>query len=85
MLPRGPGPRVVVVTTSYPRWAGDHAGEFVQGSVRALEAVGASVRIVAPPSDAAQTSPQVRRVRLPGPRMGRHLADSGGIPDRLER
>ncbi len=83
-VPRS-SPRVVVVTTSYPRWPGDHAGEFVRGSVRALEAAGAVVSVIAPPAEDAIHDAQVTRVRLPRAIPGARLAYSGGIPDQLER
>lgn len=79
------GPRIVVVTTSYPRWPGDHAGDFVRGSVEALEAGGASVTVIAPPSRLSRPDPRVHRIRLPPGPAGAHLADAGGIPDLLER
>jgi glycosyltransferase involved in cell wall biosynthesis len=40
--------RICVVTTSYPRWAGDVAGPFVAGQVEALRRAGASVEVVSP-------------------------------------
>ena len=39
--------RIGVVTTSYPRWLGDHAGAFVEGHVRALRMLGHEVEIIA--------------------------------------
>lgn len=75
------GPRVVVVTTSYPRWPEDHAGEFVAASVEALRRAGARTRVVAPAATGAQHVPDVRRVGG----LGSALAYGGGIPDRLER
>ena len=44
--------RIGVLTTSYPRWPGDYAGNFVEGHVRALEAAGFHVDVIAArPSD----------------------------------
>ena len=40
--------RVCVVTTSYPRSAGDFAGAFVAAQVEALRAAGAAVDVVSP-------------------------------------
>lgn len=39
--------RIGVVTTSYPRWLGDHAGSFVEGHARALRDLGHEVEVVA--------------------------------------
>jgi glycosyltransferase involved in cell wall biosynthesis len=63
-----------VVTTSYPRRAGDPAGNFVEGHVRALRALGHRVDVIAAgdPDDAAH--------RIPS-----SLFYRGGAPDRLER
>ena len=44
------GLRVLVVTTSYPRHAGDVAGTFVRDGVEALRAEGVEVRVVSPAS-----------------------------------
>ena len=40
--------RVTVLTTSYPRDAGDIAGTFVRDGVEALRALGVEVRVVSP-------------------------------------
>ena len=40
--------KVLVLTTSYPRGAGDPAGRFVAGSVEAARARGIDVRVVSP-------------------------------------
>lgn len=40
--------KVVVLTTSYPRHAGDVAGVFVRDQVQALRAAGVDVRVVSP-------------------------------------
>ena len=42
--------KVVVLTTSYPRWAGDPAGTFVATGVIGLRAAGVDVRVVSPAS-----------------------------------
>jgi glycosyltransferase involved in cell wall biosynthesis len=42
--------RVVVLTTSYPRYAGDVAGHFVQEAVEHLRAAGIDVEVVSPAS-----------------------------------
>ncbi len=38
--------RILVVTTSYPRWPGDSAGSFVEGHVRAMRALGHHVDVL---------------------------------------
>jgi glycosyltransferase involved in cell wall biosynthesis len=40
--------KVVVLTTSYPRWAGDPAGTFVATGVVGLRAAGVEVEVVSP-------------------------------------
>ena len=40
--------RVVVLTTSYPRYAGDAAGHFIASGVEQLRAAGADVEVVSP-------------------------------------
>jgi glycosyltransferase involved in cell wall biosynthesis len=39
--------KIGVVTTSYPRWLGDHAGSFVEGHVAALRDLGHRVEVIA--------------------------------------
>ncbi len=60
-----------VVTTSYPRWPGDPAGNFVAGHVAALRALGETVEVLA-----AGTGPD---------RIASSLFYDGGAPDKLER
>ena len=40
--------KVVVLTTSYPRWEGDPAGTFVAAGVEGLRASGVEVAVVSP-------------------------------------
>jgi len=70
--------RLGVVTTSYPRFAGDPAGNFVAGHVGALRALGHDVEVIAagapgPADDAAVI------------RVGGGPFYQGGAPDALER
>lgn len=69
-----------IVTTSYPRFAGDPAGNFVAGHVGALRALGHTVEIIAAgaPGPAADGD-TVLRVG------GARLFYRGGAPDALER
>ena len=46
----GAGLRVVVLSTSYPRTAGDVAGSFVRDAVERLRAAGVEVEVVSPAS-----------------------------------
>jgi teichuronic acid biosynthesis glycosyltransferase TuaC len=56
--------RVAVITTSWPREAGDPAGHFVRAEARALERSGHDVVVVAPPAGGAFGWPGVAtRVR----------------------
>jgi teichuronic acid biosynthesis glycosyltransferase TuaC len=68
--------RIAVVTTSYPRQAGDPAGHFVQAEVDALRALGHEVFVLCPePSNAAFGFPGVlARIRA---RPSRTLAALG--------
>ena len=68
-----------IVTTSYPRFAGDAAGNFVGGHVRALRALGHDVEVIAAGSPDAPDGDLVRRVG------GTGLFYRGGAPDALER
>jgi Glycosyltransferase Family 4 len=42
--------KIVVLTTSYPRWAGDAAGRFVADAVEHVRARGVEVDVVSPAS-----------------------------------
>lgn len=64
-----------VVTTSYPRFAGDPAGSFVAEHVEALRALGHDVEVIAAGRGAHGA------IRL----GGEHLFYQGGAPDALER
>jgi glycosyltransferase involved in cell wall biosynthesis len=69
-----------VITTSYPRFAGDPAGNFVAGHVAALRALGHEVEVVAAgPRDATADA------RAGVVRIGSRLFYRGGAPDLLER
>lgn len=81
------GLRVVVVSTSYPRWDGDFAGHFVASSVRELARLGHEVTVIAPHAPGAQPTESeegvtVRRVRY-GPDALERLAYGDGIVPNL--
>lgn len=67
-----------VVTTSYPRFADDSAGVFVQQRVRALVAQGHMVEILAAGNSLRSDSGMVTRI------AGGNLFYSGGAPEALE-
>jgi len=89
---RGPGaliPVVGVLTTGFPRFAGDLAGNFVLFCCRALKARGLDVRVLAP--HAAGTPPEevvagipVRRFRYLFPASLERVAYESGTPANLE-
>jgi hypothetical protein len=75
---------VGVLTTSYPRWAGDYAGSFVADRVRALQAAGDTVEVLAAGEEGPQASVDG------GARITRLAVDGGlfygaGAPEALER
>ncbi len=47
------GPRIAIVTTSWPAYDGDPSGHFVQSEARSLERAGAEVIVLAPPPGGA--------------------------------
>ncbi len=72
-----------VVTTSYPRFAGDAAGNFVGGHVAALRHLGHDVEVIAAgDADLAAHRPELDR---PHVRIASPLFYRGGAPDALER
>ena len=68
-----------VVTTSYPRWPGDPAGNFVAAHVAALRAHGHTVEVIAAGDPRCGGEPDVIRIPSHG------LFFTGGAPDLLER
>ncbi len=70
-----------VVTTSYPRFAGDYAGSFVGEHVAWLRAAGHAVEVIAA-GDSAAVGSGAGVTRIPSPPG---LFYSGGAPDVLER
>jgi glycosyltransferase involved in cell wall biosynthesis len=67
-----------VVTTSYPRFSGDGAGVFVRERVRALQAEGKTVEVVAAGGGDCRDEEGVARI------PGRGLFYAGGAPEALE-
>jgi len=50
--------KIGVITTSYPRWPGDHAGNFVEAHVEAMRELGHDVEVIAAaPADATVPVP----------------------------
>lgn len=64
-----------VITTSYPRSPGDHAGNFVAAHVDALRVMGHDVEVIAA---GGESGPGITRIPSP-------LFERGGAPDALER
>jgi hypothetical protein len=75
--------RVGLLTTSYPRHAGDYAGSFVADRAQALQAAGHSVEVLA--AGAGDAAPVVEGrldvMRVPG---GATLFYGAGAPEALE-
>lgn len=73
--------RIGVLTTSYPRWAGDPAGAFVGELARALVAAGDEVTVVAagPGADHDALDLRIGVERVPG----HGLFYGGGAPEAL--
>jgi glycosyltransferase involved in cell wall biosynthesis len=77
-----------VITTSYPRWSGDAAGNFVEAHVWAMRALGHEVEVIAAgerlrtgvSSDLHPGHGKLTPVRIPS-----DLFFRGGAPDLLER
>ena len=67
--------RIGVITTSYPRFTGDPAGNFVAAHVAAMRALGHDVEVIAA---GEPTNDGVTRIASP-------LFYAGGAPDALER
>jgi len=65
--------KIGVITTSYPRWHGDSAGNFVEAHVRALRELGHEVEVIA-------AAPAAADIQIPNALFFR-----GGAPDQLER
>jgi glycosyltransferase involved in cell wall biosynthesis len=78
-----------MVTTSYPRWDGDHAGHFVASLAEAVADAGLEVSVIAPhAADVAETERvrgvDVRRVRYL-PESWERVAYGSGILPNLRR
>jgi len=71
-----------VVTTSYPRFPGDAAGNFVAGHVGALRALGHEVEVIAAGPAGSPDDPAGGALHRVG---GARLFYRGGAPDALER
>jgi glycosyltransferase involved in cell wall biosynthesis len=82
--------RVGLLTTSFPRYAGDVAGNFVQGFARALTQRGHHVDVLAPePSephaDSGEPGIHVHHVPYARPRALQRTFYGAGVPDNLAR
>jgi len=82
--------RVCLLTTCFPRFAGDHAGVFILSLARALAARGLDVDVVAPHGPGAARRETVAGVRVhrfayAWPARLEKLAYEDGIPDNIAR
>ncbi|MEP6861446.1 MAG: glycosyltransferase family 4 protein [Deltaproteobacteria bacterium] len=92
--------KIGVITTSYPRWPGDAAGNFVEAHVRAMRALGHEVEVIAAGepirTEPIRTEPIRSGVTAKGElhkgregltpvRIASGLFFRGGAPDLLER
>jgi glycosyltransferase involved in cell wall biosynthesis len=80
--------RILCLTSSFPRHAGDHAGRFVLDLAQALEARGNAIEVIAPEDpDAApgNVGVPVRRVPYFRPRRAQRLFYGSGAPENLAR
>jgi len=80
--------RVGLISTSFPRYAGDHAGAFVLGFAQSLVAAGHDVEVLAPqprtPGDAPRfEGVDVSFVRYAWPRPLARTFYAAGVPDNL--
>lgn len=73
-----PAKTIGVITTSFPRFAGDAAGGFVAGHVAAMRAAGHTVEVIAAGDD------QTPHCEGPAHRIPSRLFYRGGAPDALE-
>lgn len=81
--------KVVLVSTSYPRWLGDYAGQFIARVAEGLVQLGMEVHVVAPHEPGILTSEvlngvRVRRFRY-APDALEKLAYGSGIIENLKR
>lgn len=78
--------RIGVVTTSYPRFAGDPAGNFVAAHVAALRSLGHDVEVIAAGDVAKSRVIAAANAVEPGvTRVPSRLFYDGGAPEALER
>ncbi len=84
--------KIVVLTTSYPRFPGDPTGQFIIGQARALAALGHQVEIIAPHDPTVPTAAheddgaiQVRRFHYWWPPRAGRLCYGAGIPENFRR
>jgi glycosyltransferase involved in cell wall biosynthesis len=60
--------KVCIVTTAFPRWPGDDRGVFVFEAARAVQALGAQVRVIAMHSPGAKTRETIEGLDIIRPR-----------------
>jgi glycosyltransferase involved in cell wall biosynthesis len=78
--------KVCIVTTAFPRWPGDDRGIFVFEAARAVQALGAQVRVIAMHSPGAKTRERIDAIDIIRPRYLRPekwemlQKEGGGLP-----
>lgn len=81
--------KVVMATTSYPRWDGDFAGHFVASLAEEIASRGNTVTVVAPHAADAATDEERRGVRVRraryGPDASERVAYGDGVLANLKR
>jgi L-malate glycosyltransferase len=76
--------KVLMLTTSYPRYRGDYAGSFIHEMAKELVSQGVSVSVLAPEDEAAKgldnwDGVEVKRIRYFWPGRFQKLCYGGGI------
>lgn len=82
--------RIVIVSSSFPRYIDDHAGIFVYNLAQHLVETGADVHVLAPADDTSSPKStwdgiNVHRFRYSPPGIPHKLCYGSGIPDNLQR
>jgi glycosyltransferase involved in cell wall biosynthesis len=82
--------RVLIITSSFPRWEEDFAGIFILQMVKALKARGLDVEVISPgafgvPKDEVLKDIPVHRFTYTFPPRLQKLAYQGGIPSNVKK
>lgn len=82
--------RIGVLTTSFPRYAGDVPGQFVHGFAAALAGRGHTLDVLAPEPSERRSAPgdpgiELHWIRYLWPRVAQRTFYGAGVPDNLRR